>query len=54
MRNKHGNIPNIEVLHYDGTELVYPVVAVTIDNNPTTFIKINHGGMASGFIKIGK
>lgn len=54
MRDKHGDIPNVEVYHLDSGEYILATVSIKIDGKPTSLITIDHGGSATGFIKIGK
>jgi hypothetical protein len=52
MRNAYGDIPTVMVYHYDDTELIKATVRVTFINNPATQIRIDNGGLASGYVRI--
>jgi hypothetical protein len=52
MRNAYGDIPTVMVYHFDGAELIKAAVRVTFINNPATEIRIDNGGLASGYVRI--
>lgn len=55
MQSQYGQAPNVTVSYWDGTQFVAAgiMTQVKFDTFPVTQIDIDHGGIASGLIKIG-
>jgi hypothetical protein len=51
MKSRFGKVPHVKVYHKDGTDYIEPMIDIRLQN-PTTVIKINNGGPATGFVKI--
>lgn len=52
LREKHGQVPSIEVYHLIGGQYIKVHTAPLLDSINPTQITINHGGSATGFIKL--
>lgn len=53
LQNKYGDAPNVQVWVYDETgELVAAGLRVALDALPPTELRIDFGGVSSGFVKI--
>lgn len=52
LQAKHGNAPDVQVWIYDNGELVAAGLRVALDAYPPTEIRIDFGGVSSGFVKI--
>lgn len=50
----HGPAPKVTVLYWDGTQYVAAGIftSISFDTYPVTQITVNHGGSASGLIKL--
>jgi hypothetical protein len=55
MQSQYGNAPNVNVSYWDGTQYVAAGIMTQIrfDTYPVTQVIIDHGGPATGLIKIG-
>jgi hypothetical protein len=55
MQSQYGNAPNVNVSYWDGTQYVAAGIMTQIkfDAYPVTQVIIDHGGPATGLIKIG-
>ena len=54
MKAKYGKIPSVVVYHFENGSYTKANIEIAVDGNPTTQIKFDNGGNASGFIKIYK
>lgn len=55
MQLQYGNVPNVTVSYWDGTQYVVAgiMTQVKFDTYPVTSITVDHGGIATGLLKIG-
>lgn len=56
LRNTYGNVPKVEVSYFDEDNNEFYIsnnqTRVSLSGNPVNMININHGGPASGVIRI--
>jgi hypothetical protein len=52
MRSQYGKVPHVKVWIKDGSEYIEALLSIRLTGNPTTNIRVDNGGIASGFVKI--
>jgi hypothetical protein len=55
MQAAYGDAPKVTVVYWDGTQYVAAGIftSVSFDGYPVTSVTVDHGGSATGLIKIG-